>query len=78
MIPKSSTNQPIILRWHPGALWDADLNLYNGRELLKWASYGLNFVVLDHETGEDITRLFLAHWNESLTSVVDPIGSKHA
>ena len=74
---RPQNSEPVVLRWHPGgagALWDADLNQHNGRELLAWAKQGKKFVVLDHETGRDITRVFLAHWNDSLTEAIDPIG----
>ena len=74
---RPQNSEPAVLRWHPGgagALWDADLNQHNGRELLAWAKQGKSFVVLDHETGRDVTRVFLAHWNDSLTEVIDPIG----
>jgi hypothetical protein len=69
-------SEPVILRWHPGglgALWDSNLELHNGRELLRWAKTGKKFIVLDHETGRDITRVFLASWNDSLTEVIDPV-----
>lgn len=80
-MPKIATAEPMVLGWHPGgagALWDADLNWHDGREPLDGASRGVKFVVLDHETGADVTGVFLAHWNESRTQVVDPAGSQGA
>jgi hypothetical protein len=77
---KRPAGQPVVLRWHPGgagALWDENLNFHSRRELLDWAANGIYFVVLDHATGADITRVFLAHWNESHTEVIDPVGRKH-
>ena len=71
--------RPVVLTWYPqsgGVLIDADLNCHTGKALLGWVKRGIDFVVLDHETGMDITRVFLAHWNESTTEVIDPIGSK--
>ena len=73
--------EPVVLRWYPGSggvLIDADLDCHTGKELLGWLKRGIDFVVLDDETGRDITRVFLAHWNESLTEVIDPIGTKQA
>ena len=73
--------KPVVLRWYPasgGVLIDGDLNCHTGKELLGWTKRGIDFVVLDDETGQDITRVFLAHWNESVTEVIDPIGTKRA
>jgi hypothetical protein len=73
--------EPVVLRWYPGSggvLIDADLDCHTGRELLGWLKRGIDFVVLDDETGRDITRVFLAGWNESRTEVIDPIGIKQA
>jgi len=73
--------EPVIFRWYPrsgGVLIDADLNCHTGNELLGWLKRGIDFVVLDDETGRDITRVFLAGWNESVTEVIDPIGIKQA
>ena len=69
---------PVVLQWYAGgaygALVDAELNFHSGRELLGWAAHGIDFVVLDAETGEDVTRLFLAHWDEG--RVVDPLAPR--
>jgi hypothetical protein len=77
-LPKT---EPVVLRWYPGSggvLIDADLNCHTGKALLGWLKRGIDFVVLDDETGRDITRVFLAQWNESLTEVIDPVGTRHA
>jgi hypothetical protein len=80
-MPKAANRterEPVVLRWHPGtfagALFDAELNWHTGQELLGWAARGIDFIVLDHETGEDITQVFLAHWQDG--QVIDPIGEK--
>ena len=74
-----STRETIVLKWHPGgtmgALWDSELNWHDGDELLDWVKQGIDFVVLDAETGRDITRVFLIHYNED-GQVVDPIGAR--
>jgi hypothetical protein len=73
-MPVSAPKQaPIVLKWHArsGALWDPDLNLHSGTELLDWFNRGVDFVVLDAETGDDVTRLFLAHWDDG--QLVDPL-----
>ena len=55
--------EPVVLRWYPrsfGVLIDADLTCHTGRELLGWRKRGIDFVVLDDETGQDVTRIFIA------------------
>jgi hypothetical protein len=78
MKARKTEPEPIILRWHAGAaasaLFYGDLNCHSGRELLNWVARGVDVVVVDHATGEDITRLFLAHWQDG--RAVDPIGAK--
>ena len=72
---------PVLLMWYPGSggvLIDAELNCHTGKEWLGWIKRGCDFVVLDDETGRDVTRVFLAGWNESTTEVIDPIGAKYA
>ena len=74
MSPESKRD-PIVLKWHPGAmgaLWDCHLNFHDGRELLDWIRRGIDFVVLDAQTGKDITRVFLMHYNED-GQLVDPL-----
>jgi hypothetical protein len=73
MVDKDSP-LPRVLRWHSGgAVWDDKLNLRSHGELMRWVRDGQNFLILDHETGEDVTRIFLAHWNDDRTEVIDPI-----
>jgi hypothetical protein len=72
-MPKSKREQ-IVLKWHPKwGLWDSKLKLHNGEELLGWAKRGIDFVVLDAETGQDVTRLFLMHYKKD-GQLEDPIG----
>jgi polyhydroxyalkanoate synthesis regulator protein len=78
----SRQSDPIVLRWYPGSvmgvLWDAELNGHSREELLDWAARGIDFVVIDHTTGADITRVFLAQWNDARTQVIDPVGSRNS
>jgi hypothetical protein len=58
-----SKTEPVVLRWYPGSfgvLVDADLNCHTGKELRGWRERGIDFIVLDDETGEDVTRVFIA------------------
>ncbi|HEY2136283.1 MAG TPA: hypothetical protein VGH49_10360 [Xanthobacteraceae bacterium] len=77
---KESASDPIVLRWHAGsvvgALFDEDLDLHTGKELLDWVARGIDVVVVDHATGQDITRIFLAHWKDGRP--FDPVGSRHS
>ena len=41
-------------------LYDEQLDLLSLEELRDWADQGVDFVVLDSETGEDVTRVLLA------------------
>ena len=53
-------NRPVVLTWYPqsgGVLIDADLDCHTGKALLVWIKRGIDFVVLDNETGRDITRV---------------------
>jgi hypothetical protein len=43
-----------------GFLVDPDLNARSLEELRQWAQEGRNFVVIDADSGEDITRIMLA------------------
>ncbi len=43
-----------------GFLIDEDLDGHSLHELRKWAARKINFVVIDSDTGEDITRIMLA------------------
>jgi hypothetical protein len=42
-------------------LVDEELNLRDFDEIEGWAKRKVNFVVIDADTGEDITRILLAH-----------------
>jgi len=60
-------NEPIRLKFvrstiNPrSVLVDEELNLRGFDELYSWAKRKINFVVIDADTGEDITRILLAH-----------------
>jgi hypothetical protein len=41
-------------------LIDEELNLHGFDEVYRWAKRKINFVVIDADTGEDITRILLA------------------
>jgi polyhydroxyalkanoate synthesis regulator protein len=41
-------------------LYDEFVNLKSIDELRAWAAQGVKFVVVDSETGEDVTRILLA------------------
>jgi hypothetical protein len=43
-----------------GILVDPDLNPRSLEELRQWSREGRNFVVIDADTGDDITRIMLA------------------
>jgi hypothetical protein len=62
-----------VLQWYSGGLgvvWDEKLDLHSRGELMRWMLDGQQFVILDYETGEDVTRVFLAI---SATHVIDPM-----
>ena len=58
--------KPIVLRfvrcYHAkiGIMTDANLDRWSLAELRKWAARKGSFVVIDSETGEDVTRVLLA------------------
>ena len=60
-------NEPIRLKFVRSSidprsvLVDEELNLLGFDELYSWAKRKINFVVIDADTGEDITRILLAH-----------------
>jgi hypothetical protein len=66
MPKKPKLPEPIIikfLRCHYakiGILVDANLDCRGLRELREWAARKVNFVVIDADTDEDITRVLLA------------------
>jgi len=41
-------------------LYDDQLDLRSIEELRDWAADGMDFVIIDSETGEDVTRVLLA------------------
>jgi len=41
-------------------LYDDQLNLQSLEDLREWATNGIAFVVIDSQTGEDVTRILLA------------------
>jgi polyhydroxyalkanoate synthesis regulator protein len=57
---------PRIVKFHRhrfaerAVLFDEKLELHSLDELREWAARGEDFVVIDSETGEDITRVLLA------------------
>jgi hypothetical protein len=73
MVDKNSP-MPRVLQWYSrGVVCDDELNLRSHGELMRWVRDGETFVILDHETGEDVTRIFLAHRNDERTEVIDPM-----
>jgi hypothetical protein len=42
-------------------LVDEELNLHGFDDIQNWAKRRVDFVVIDADTGEDITRILLAH-----------------
>jgi polyhydroxyalkanoate synthesis regulator protein len=61
-----AVSEPILIKFHrhryaPRAvLYDPELELRTIDELRDWASRDVNFIVIDSETGEDITQILLA------------------
>jgi polyhydroxyalkanoate synthesis regulator protein len=41
-------------------LFDERLDLVSIEELRAWVAHGVDFLVIDSETGEDVTRILLA------------------
>jgi polyhydroxyalkanoate synthesis regulator protein len=41
-------------------LYDDELDLRSIEDLRAWAAHGVDFVIIDSETGEDVTRVLLA------------------
>ena len=58
--------EPIKIKFHRssslprGFLFDDNLDSHSLDELREWAARKVNFVVVDSDTGEDITRIMLA------------------
>ena len=63
-LPKAQ--EPIVLKFvrchrnKIGIMVDANLNWWRLGDLRKWAARKISFVVIDSDTGEDITRILLA------------------
>lgn len=66
-MPVDSEPGPFVIKFHRHAraqravLIDANLDLLGIDDLRKWAASGVSFVVIDDETGEDVTRVELSH-----------------
>ena len=75
-VPSATQREPILIKWYAprGVLFDADLNFRRYEELVDWAARDIDFVVVDMDTGEDITRILLAHWDEG--HLVDPLARR--
>ncbi len=64
--PKRSKRAPILIKFHRhryaqrAVLFDPDLEFRSIEELREWVARKIAFVVIDTETGEDITRILLA------------------
>jgi hypothetical protein len=60
-------NEPIRLKFVRSTidprsiLVDEELNLHGFDEIYSWTKRKINFVVIDADTGEDITCILLAH-----------------
>ena len=61
-MPAKSPQSPILVkRYARDRLYDTVAGRYlNVTDLQKWMARAISFVVLDAETGEDITRVLLA------------------
>jgi hypothetical protein len=71
-----AASSPRILQWYSGGLgvvWDEGLNLHSRRKLMDWVQHGQRFIILDYETGEDVTRVFLAQEIDSPSPLIDPM-----
>jgi polyhydroxyalkanoate synthesis regulator protein len=61
-----SEAEPILIKFHRhryadwAVLFDPELEFRSLEELRDWAARKIAFVVIDTETGEDITRILLA------------------
>jgi hypothetical protein len=70
-----ASSPPRVLQWYSGGLgvvWDEGLNLHSRAELMRWLQDGHQFVILDYETGSDVTQLFIADWDDGATHPIDP------
>jgi hypothetical protein len=65
-VSNKSEAEPILIKFHRhryaqrAVLFDADLEFRSLEELRDWAARKIAFVVIDTETGDDITRILLA------------------
>jgi hypothetical protein len=50
---------------------DESLDLRSHGALKRWIQDGKVFIIVDCETGKDVTRVFMSHGND--TQIVDPI-----
>jgi polyhydroxyalkanoate synthesis regulator protein len=63
---RRKSREPIVIRFlrchyaKTGVMVDANLDCRGLDELRQWAARKVNFVIIDDETGEDITRVLLA------------------
>jgi hypothetical protein len=58
-----TSSPPRILQWYSGGLgvvWDERLDLHSRGELMRWLLNGEQFVIVDYETGKDVTKVFMA------------------
>jgi polyhydroxyalkanoate synthesis regulator protein len=62
----NAEHEPIVVKYHRhksagrAVLFDASLDIRSIDELRDWAARKVDFVVIDTETGADITRILLA------------------
>lgn len=65
-MPRLSRKEPILIRLQrarytsKAVLIDDNLDCHSLDELRQWAARKIDFVVIDPETGDDITRILLA------------------
>jgi hypothetical protein len=63
---KPPSQVPIVLKFvrcyqnKIGIMVDANLDCWNLDDLRRWAACKISFIVIDSQTGEDITRVLLA------------------
>ena len=55
-------------------LVDKDLDVHGFDEIGNWIAAGADVTVIDSDTGDDITRILFARWQDG--RVVDPIGER--
>jgi hypothetical protein len=62
------------LTFQRAILVDTDLDVHSVDEVCGWVKDGADVVVIDGDTGEDVTRIVFAHWEDGC--LVDPIGER--